>query len=239
MAKRGKQSALAAVGQKGTRRAVAPEIAINNTPNSLSGQKRSSPKRTSSGKKTYPLKSSSEKKMTPSKSCSVKKNTPSKTSTGKKSAQSKISGASASDTKKRKERFSDGNTSSKKKKVTVPSSAVPSNTEDDDVIELGDGSQVMASEVQIVEVAERSQVYEADQPFRPIIRVDDAKVQAHKRLFYEQLEGHYFNLKTFSLMTRRDINAAITLIRNKDAYQYKSAHHYKVMKEICCDEGRG
>jgi hypothetical protein len=37
----------------------------------------------------------------------------------------------------------------------------------------------MASEVQIVEVAERSQVYEADQPFRPIIRVDDAKVQAH------------------------------------------------------------
>ncbi len=89
----------------------------------------------------------------------------------------------------------------------------------------------MANEFQIVEVAESSQVYEADQPFRPNIRVDDAKVQAHKRLFYEQLEGDYSNLKTFNLMTWGDINAAIALIRNKDAYQYKSAHHYKVMRE--------
>jgi hypothetical protein len=32
-------------------------------------------------------------------------------------------------------------------------------------------------------------------------------------------------------MTLGDINAAINLIRNKDAYQYKSAHHYKVMRE--------
>jgi hypothetical protein len=103
--------------------------------------------------------------------------------------------------KNRKEWSPVGNTSSKKKKVTVPSNAVPSNAEEDDIIELGDGSQVMASEVQIVEVAESSQVYEADQPFRPIIRVDDAKVQAHERLFYEQLEGHYSNLKMFNLMT--------------------------------------
>jgi hypothetical protein len=55
--------------------------------------------------------------------------------------------------------------------------------------------------------------------------VDDAKAQAHKSLFYEQLEGHYTNLKTFNLMTRANINAAITL------NQYKSAHHYKVMRE--------
>jgi hypothetical protein len=80
-------------------------------------------------------------------------------------------------------------------------------------------------------VAESSQVYEADQPFRPIVRADDAKLQAHKKLFYEQLEGHYSNMKTFNLMTRGDINAAINLIRNKDAYQYKSAHRYKVMRE--------
>ncbi len=89
----------------------------------------------------------------------------------------------------------------------------------------------MKSEVQIVEVAECSQVYEADQPFRPIIRVDDAKVQAHKLLFYGQLEGHYSKPKAFNLMTQGGINAAITLIRNKYAYQYKSAQNYKVMRE--------
>ena len=76
----------------------------------------------------------------------------------------------------------------------------------------------MAIEVQIVEVADSSQVYVADQPFRSIKRVDDAKVQAHKRLFHEQLEGHYTNLEIFNLMTQTDINAVITLIRNKDAY---------------------
>ncbi len=58
----------------------------------------------------------------------------------------------------------------------------------------------MVNEVQIVEVAESSQVYEADQPFRPIVSVDDPKVQAPKRLFYEQLEGHCSTLKTFNLM---------------------------------------
>jgi hypothetical protein len=61
--------------------------------------------------------------------------------------------------------------------------------------------------------------------------VDDTKVQAHKKLFYEQLEGHHNNLKTFSLMTRSDIDAAISLIRNKAEYQYKSAYHYNVMRE--------
>ncbi len=202
MANCGKQPALAAVGQKGTPTAAAPEVAMNNTPSATSGYKRSSPRRISSGKKTPPSKSSSGKKMTPTKSSSATKTTPSKTSTRKKSTQSKSSGASVNcASKKRKEWSSDGNTTSKKKKVTVPSSAVPSNAEEDDTTELGDGSQVMASEVQIVEVAESSQVYEVDQPFKPIIRVDDAKVQAHKRLFYEQLEGHYSNLKTFNLMT--------------------------------------
>jgi hypothetical protein len=51
----------------------------------------------------------------------------------------------------------------KEEKIKVPSSAVPSNAEDSGIVELGSGSQVMASEVQIVEVAESSQVYEADQ----------------------------------------------------------------------------
>jgi hypothetical protein len=83
----------------------------------------------------------------------------------------------------------------------------------------------MASEAQI------SQVYEADEPFRPIITVDDAKVQAHKWLFYEQLEGHYSNIKTFNLMTWAGIYATITIIRNKDSDQCKAAHNYKVMRE--------
>lgn len=66
-------------------------------------------------------------------------------------------------------------------------------------------------------MADSSQVYEVAQPFRP---VDDAKIQANNRLFYKQLEGHYTNLKTFNLMTKADINWAITLIRNKDAYSF-------------------
>ncbi len=167
---------------------MAPEAAKNQTPTATSGQKRSSPRKTSSGKKTPPSKPSSGKKKIPAKSSSGKKNTPSKDSIGKKSSTSK-------------EQSSDGNMLSKKKKEKVPSIAVPSNAEDSDIVKLDDGSQVMASEAQIVEVAESSQVYEADEPFRPIIRVDDAKVQAHKWLFYEQLEGHYSNIKTFNLMT--------------------------------------
>ncbi len=200
-AKGGKQPALAAV-QKGTPGAAATKSPNNNTPTATSGQKRTSPRRSSSGKKTPPSTAPSATKKTPSKSSSAQKSTPSNTSTGKRSTQSKSSGVSVSRaSKKRKERSSDDNRSSKKKKVTVPSSAIPSNAEDDDIVEIVDGSQVRASEVHIVEVAESSQVYEADQPFRPIIRVDDSKVQAHKKLFYEQLEGHYSNMKTFNLMT--------------------------------------
>jgi hypothetical protein len=138
---------------------------------------------------------------------SGKETTPSKTSTGKKaSTQSKSSGATATTTsKKRKERSSDVDMCSRNKITKVASNVVPSNADDSEIVELADGTQVTASEVQIVEVADSSQVYEADQPFRPIVRVDDAKVRAHKRLFYEQLEGHYTNLKTFKLMTRADI----------------------------------
>lgn len=46
------------------------------------------------------------------------------------------------------------------------------------------------------------------------------------------MEGHYNNLKTFSLMTKSDIDATVSLLRNKaDAYQYQLTHHYKVTRE--------
>ncbi len=98
---------------------MAPEAAKTNTPTAFSGQKRSSPRRTSSGKKTLCSKASNDMKTTPSKSSSEKKTTPSKTSTGKKSTQRSGGTAANPASKKRKERPSDGNRSSMKKKVTV------------------------------------------------------------------------------------------------------------------------
>jgi hypothetical protein len=106
------------------------------------------------------------------------------------STQSKTSGATANPASKNVRNSPQMVICLQRKKIKVPSSAVPSNADDSDIVKLADGTQVMASEVQIIEVADSSQVYEADQPFRPVIRVDNAKVQAHKRLFYEQLEGH-------------------------------------------------
>jgi hypothetical protein len=51
---------------------------------------------------------------------------------------------------------------SRNKKTKVASNAVPSNADDSDTVVLADGTQVMASEVQIVEVDDSSQVYGAD-----------------------------------------------------------------------------
>lgn len=49
-----------------------------------------------------------------------------------------------------------------KKKKKVPISVIPTNDDNDDSVELLDGNHVIASEIQIVEMAESSQVCEAD-----------------------------------------------------------------------------
>ncbi len=206
---------LAAAVQKGTPRAATAEAAKKITPNATSGQKRSSPTKTSSGKLTHtsktssgekaaPSKSSCGNKMTPSKTCSGKNGAPTKSTSGKKtnsqkntSNSNKTSGVDENIASKKAS--SDG-TMPSKKNTKITSSVLPTNANDNDIVGLAYGTQVIASEVQIVEVAEGSQVYEADQPFRPIIRVDDAKVQAHKKLFINN-------------WTRSDLNAVITLIR--------------------------